>query len=238
MYRKSLMYGIGWIVAICLFLSCSDEKTDGPQPLGVTFPEAVQAALDHYFPDQVPSSAEELNDEASGALRYLVTYGTDACILVDAEGEWQFVECTESPLPEVLQEEYAGQFQTIAQEYPNDEPISLQQAAYGVTMGLMNGELLAFEENSGTLLGNELMGYEGKAEAIEILPTITGITSGQIKVAESREEVKRSGSGRTGGGFPIADRFVNGNALSLKAAQGVALLMSERGTRCKQKACG
>ena len=171
MYRKSLMYGIGWIVAICLFLSCSDEKTDGPQPLGVTFPEAVQAALDHYFPDQVPSSAEELNDEASGALRYLVTYGTDACILVDAEGEWQFVECTESPLPEVLQEEYAGQFQTIAQEYPNDEPISLQQAAYGVTMGLMNGELLAFEENSGTLLGNELMGYEGKAEAIEILPS-------------------------------------------------------------------
>ena len=47
----------------------------------------------------------------------------------------------------------------------------LQQAAYGVTMGLMNGELLAFEENSGTLLGNELMGYEGKAEAIEILPS-------------------------------------------------------------------
>ena len=171
MYRKSLMYGIGWIVAICLFLSCSDEKTDGPQPLGVTFPEAVQAALDHYFPDQVPSSAEELNDEASGELRYLVTYGTDACIIVDAEGEWRFVESTVHPLPEVLKEEYVGQFQTISQAYPNDEPISLQRAAYGVTVGLMNGELLAFEENNGTLLGNEMMGFEGKAEAIEILPS-------------------------------------------------------------------
>lgn len=173
MCRKSVWMGIGWMAIICLFLSCSDEKTGGPEPLGVTFPEAVQKALNHYFPDQEPSSAEELNEEAKGELRYLVAYGTDACIIIDEEGEWQFVESTVRPLPEVLKEEYAGQFQTIAQSYPNEEPISLQRAAYGVTVGLMNGELFAFEENSGTLLGNELMGYEGKAEASQILPNAT-----------------------------------------------------------------
>ena len=170
MCKKSVWMGIGWMVAICLFLSCSEEKESGPGPLGVTFPEAVQEALAHYFPNQEPSSAEELNHEESGELRYLVTYGTDAYIIVNAEGEWQTLGCSNRPLPEVLQEEYVNQFQTIAQEYPSDEPISLQRAAYGVTIGLMNGELLAFEENSGTILGNELMGYDGKEEASEILP--------------------------------------------------------------------
>ena len=166
MCKKSVWMGIGWIVAICLFLSCSEEKESSPEPLGVTFPEAVQEALAHYFPNQEPSSAEELNHEESGELRYLVTYGTDAYIIVNAEGEWQTLGCSNRPLPEVLQEEYVNQFQTIAQEYPSDEPISLQRAAYGVTIGLMNGELLAFEENSGALLGYERLGYD----ITEVLP--------------------------------------------------------------------
>ena len=166
MCKKSVWMGIGWIVAICLFLSCSEEKESSPEPLGVTFPEAVQEALAHYFPNQEPSSAEELNHEESGELRYLVTYGTDAYIIVNAEGEWQTLGCSNRPLPEVLQEEYVNQFQTIAQEYPGDEPISLQRAAYGVTIGLMNGELLAFEENSGALLGYERLGYD----ITEVLP--------------------------------------------------------------------
>lgn len=160
MYRKSLMYGIGWIVAICLFLSCSDEKTDGPQPLGVTFPEAVQAALDHYFPDQVPASAEENVDEEEGISRYMVVYGSYSYIVVNENGEWQQVGSALSPLPAAFQEEYAAQFQTVAQERPGDEPHLLTRAAYGITIGFGEGDQFAFAENSGELLGYELLKYD------------------------------------------------------------------------------
>ena len=160
MYRKSLMYGIGWIVAICLFLSCSDEKTDGPQPLGVTFPEAVQAALEHYFPGQEPASVEENVDEEEGISRYMVVYGSYSYIVVNENGEWQQVGSALSPLPAAFQEEYAAQFQTVAQERPGDEPNHLSRTAYGISIGFGEGDRLAFAENSGALLGYERLGYD------------------------------------------------------------------------------
>ena len=160
MYRKSLMYGIGWIVAICLFLSCSDEKTDGPQPLGVTFPEAVQAALDHYFPDQVPASAEELVDKEEGTSQYAVLYEPGSYIVLDEKGKWLSVICALSPLPAAFQEEYAAQFQTVAQERPDAEPSYLSRTAYGISIGFGEGDRLAFAENSGALLGYERLGYD------------------------------------------------------------------------------
>ena len=104
MCKKSVWMGIGWIVAICLSLSCSEEKESSPEPLGVTFPEAVQEALAHYFPNQEPSSAEELVDEENGISRYAVLYEPDAYIVVDEKGEWQSVICAWSPLPAAFQE--------------------------------------------------------------------------------------------------------------------------------------
>lgn len=166
MCKKSVWMGIGWMVAICLFLSCSEEKESGPEPLDVTFPEAVQEALAHYFPNQEPSSAEELVDEENGISRYAVLYEPDAYIVVDEKGEWQSVICAWSPLPAAFQEEYAAQFQTVAQERPDAEPRILSRTVYGITIGVGDGDRLAFAENSGALLGYERLGYD----ITEVLP--------------------------------------------------------------------